>query len=44
MEKTFSNLEKFYPHFYGKYDFPMIEKYRQSGFMYKSPYNFEEVK
>ena len=22
----------------------MIEKYRQSGFVYKSPYNFEEVK
>ena len=26
MEKTFLNLEKFYPHFYGKYDFPMIKK------------------
>lgn len=26
MEKTFLNLEKFYPNFNGKYDFPMIRK------------------
>ena len=26
MRKTFLNLERFYPNFYGKYDFPMIKK------------------